>query len=344
MHGVSVRGIVSAVPDHEQRNDDFPHQSERERAQFIQTTGISRRYIVGDGQTVTDLFVPAADRLLDGLGWARDSIDVLIVVTQTPEHPIPGPASSIQQRLGIPATVLAMDVNMGCSGYVYGLFTASSMLGNGLHRALLLVGDTSSTCIHPQDKTTAPLFSDAVSATALEFDADAPDMNFSMGTDGSGRRAIHIPAGGSAWPTNTDALTATETDGIIRRPVDMALDGMAVFTFALKRVPANVRDLLAFTGLSIEDIDVAVFHQANKLINDRIQRKLGIPGDRIASSIEELGNTSSASIPVTINHALRDQLDRPSTLLLSGFGVGLSWASAIVRFENVYCPPVQFQP
>lgn len=344
MHGVGVRGIVSAVPDHEQRNDAFPHQSERERSQFIQTTGISKRYIVANGQTVSDLFVPAADHLLDGLGWDRDSIDVLIVVTQTPEHPIPGPSSAIQQRLGLPTSVLAMDVNMGCSGYVYGLFTASSMLGNGLRRALLLVGDTSSTCIHPQDKTTAPLFSDAVSATALEHDADAPDMTFSMGTDGTGRRAIHIPAGGSAWPVNTDALAATETNGVIRRPVDMSLDGMAVFTFALQRVPADVRDLLAFTGLSIEDIDMAVFHQANKLINDRIRNKLNIPDGRVATSIEALGNTSSASIPVTINHALHDRLDGPATLLLSGFGVGLSWASAIVRFENVYCPPVHFQP
>lgn len=344
MHGARIRGIVSVLPDREMRNERFEHQSERERMQFMETTGIRRRFIVPKGRTVSDLFVPAAHRLLAGLDWAPASIDGLIVVTQTPEHPIPGPASGLQHRLGLPDTTMAMDVNMGCSGYVYGLFLASALLGTGLCRILLLVGDTSSTCIHPSDKTTAPLFSDAVSATALEHDPSAPELAFSLGTDGSGREAIHVPAGGSAWPVDAAALLETESNGIIRRPVDMVLDGMAVFTFALKRVPADVRALLKTTGTTVDDIDHAVFHQANKLINDRIQRKLGIADERMASSITELGNTSSASIPVTINHALHDRLDQPKTLLLSGFGVGLSWASAVVNVRNVFCPPVHFEP
>jgi len=237
---------------------------------------------------------------------------------------------------------MAFDVNMGCSGYVYGLsIIAGIMAATKLKKGLLLVGDVSTLNTSYKDKSTFPLFGDAGTCTAIQF-VDGAQMNFNLQTDGSGYEAIIIRDGGCRNYASKESFDSKKySDGIERNRVELELDGIQVFNFSLKEVHLNILTLLEFRKNKVEEIDYFIFHQANKLINESIRKKLKIPIEKFPYSMAEYGNTSSASIPLTILAALSENLQNQNQkLLISGFGVGLSWGSAIIDFKNVVCLPI----
>lgn len=323
---VSIEGISACVPQNKVFNRDYVYQSPKEQAQFIKTTGIEERRIAPEGTTASDLCLAAARRLLAQLACEPAGINLLVFVSQTPDYKIPCTATILQDKLGLSKRCLAFDVNLGCSGYVYGLSIVASMLTHLKGKALLLVGDVSSTCVNLKDKTAAPLFSDAGSASLLSYQEGSAPMYFNLQSDGAGYDAIITPDGGARNPINDASFSFDLTLG--RSRADMILDGIKVFNFSRREVLPNVRELLEYTGKDIQDISFFVFHQANKLMNDMLAKKLGIDPEQAPQTLAKLGNTSSASIPVTLVQSVHEmQLSIEKEIILSGFGVGLSWGS-----------------
>jgi len=307
---------------------------------FVDNIGIGnlRR---AENKSLTDLCLPIGEALIKDLNWSKEDIKILILITQTPDYKIPPSSLILQDKLGLSTSCLAFDINLGCSGYVYGLSVIASLMKSTLcHKALLFVGDISSSCISEKDQSTAPIFSDAVSVTAIEMTDDASlQMLFNLQSDGAGYQAIIIEDGGSKHKLTEASLQYTETTkGLCKRPIDMQLNGIQVFNFALKEVAANIKELLTYAELTSDQVDYFVLHQANKLINESIRKKLKLEADKMPSSLFDYGNTSSASIPLTLAHCLRDKLNREKTkLVLAGFGVGLSWGSVVLVTHNIVC-------
>lgn len=320
--GIVLRGIVSALPERVEDVTDMAARFGADAAERIATaTGIRRRHIAAPGQCMSDLALPAAQVLLAGLDWPVDSIDLLIVVTQTPDHPLPATACLLQQRLRLGRHCAAFDVGLGCSGYVYGLWLAASLLaGMGRGRCLLVAGDTTSTTLNPLDRAVAPLFGDAATVTALEFNAAAPILTVDVGTDGAGAPYLIQAGGGSR-----------QQEGPL-----LFMDGTQVFAFTLREVPKAIAATLAAAGHAIADIDHVVLHQANEMMLRRLGQKIGAREDQLLLALANRGNTSSASIPLAITDGLGDRLlSGSSRLLLCGFGVGWSWGTAILEVADL---------
>ncbi len=337
---IRFAGLTSCVPKNVVSNLDCPPDKLQERERLVRNIGIRTRRVCEPGQVFSDLALAAAEDLIKGLGWKKDEIDALLVVTQSPDYPIPATAIILQDRLGLPRSTLAFDVNLGCSGYPYGLFVLGSMMSAGrIRKGIALIGDKSS---NPTslDNGLLSLFSDAATATALVFDEAAPKMYFDFGSDGSGYKAIIIPAGGQRVPMQPHHLERLPgEDGIVRKGTDVILDGPAILNFSIREVPPAVTALMKSTPYSLDDIDYFVFHQANRMINETIRKKLGLPEAKVPSSLGEFGNTSSASVPMTITVRMREVLAAgPKRLLMSGFGVGLSWGSCIADLDRPYLP------
>jgi 3-oxoacyl-[acyl-carrier-protein] synthase-3 len=336
LNHVRIKGVSSCVPKKSVSNLDCPPEQLSMRERLVRNIGIASRRQSPSGVCFSDLAQKAAEKLMDDLGWKRDEIDALVVVTQSPDFPYPGNAIIMQDRMGLPNSCLAFDINLGCSGYPYGLYVVGSMISAGkLKKALLLVGDKS-TNPDSQDQGFAVLFSDAGTATALAYDESAPPMYFDMYSDGSGYKAIYCPAGGNRNPLLPEYLEAKPgDDGVIRRQVDIVLDGPAILNFSTARVPPAVDALLEQAGMTKEQINWYLFHQANRMINETIRKKLQLPEEKVPTTLYDFGNTSSASIPLTLTmHTAGAIKASPQKFLMSGFGVGLSWASCIVEIGS----------
>ena len=340
--GIVVRGISAAVPAQSEDNEELDLIPPQERANFITQMGIRYRRIAPAGLTASDLCIRSAEPLLEKLNWSAADIDILIFISQTPDYLIPNTASVIHQRLRMSKKCIAMDINLGCSGYVYGLSVIGSLLRNiPGGKGLLLVGDCSTSVISRQDKSTWPLFSDAGSATAIEQSAEGL-WHFNLQSDGAGYRDIMINDGGQRNPFSFDSLIPQDYGpGISRNDLQMRLDGINIFNFALREVTPNILDLLKSINAPQPSIDHFVLHQGNKLMLECVRKKLNEPEAKFPYSLYHYGNTSSASIPVTIITELQTKLtDRNSTLLLSGFGVGLSWGSAYLSLDSPIILPL----
>ncbi|MQP67554.1 beta-ketoacyl-ACP synthase 3 [Niveispirillum sp. SYP-B3756] len=325
IQGIALRGIVSALPAHIQDVSDLARRFGAEQAERIASaTGIYRRHIARPDQCLSDLALPAARELLGGLGWAADSIDLLIVVTQTPDHPLPATACLLQNALGLGRHCAAFDMGLGCSGYIYGLWNAASLLaGMGRGRALLVAGDITSRTLDADDRSTAPLFGDAATVTALEYDPAAGSLAVDLGTDGAGAPYLIKQQGGQRSP-----------DG-----PPLFMDGTQVFAFTLREVPKAITATLTATGLTMAEIDHVVLHQANEMMLKRLGQKIGASADQLVLALRERGNTSSASIPLAISDRLGNALaQQQQRLLLSGFGVGWSWGTAVWTLGPVIGP------
>jgi len=337
-----ISGISAAVPKKEESNYDYELTSEKERQMYVKTTGIKTRRVAEEGVTTSDLCYHAAERLLDELKWNREEIDALVFITQSPDYILPATAVVLQDRMGLPKTTMAYDVNLGCSGYIYGLSQLSSLISTGgIKKALMLVGDVSTATASYRDKSTYLLFGDAGTATALEFDEAAPDMTFNLQSDGSGYDAIIIPEGGlRSFVTEKSLELKDYGNGVMRSGINVALNGEKVFHFSMREVAPNIRELVENQlGQKLEDYDYYVLHQANLLMNNSIRRKLKLEKERFPISIDRYGNTSSASVPLTIVSELREVLTKEDkSLILSGFGVGLSWGSVNWHAQNVVIP------
>lgn len=335
-----MKAITSCVPKNIRSTFDYTHLKPEEQQLFYKTVGIRERRVADEQTTCSDLCEAAARYLIDQRIADPEKIDLLIFVSQSPDYFLPSTAVILQDKLKLKRSVLAFDVTLGCSGYVYGLSIVSNFLQSGQFRqALLLCGDKSTISTYEEDKSAYPLFGDAGSATLLEYDPDAKEMNFALNSDGSGKQAIIIEHGHSRHPYSPDSDILQEIGpGVKRAKKHLALNGQDIFTFALKEVPPNIQETLKGAGQQISDINYFVLHQANRLINETIRKKLGINKEKFPYSIEHFGNTSSASIPLTLCSALEEQLKKESlNLLLCGFGVGLSWGSVILRTKSLKC-------
>lgn len=333
MKGIRICGIRACVPtqtrDLEVENL-IPDEAERER--LIGAIGVRSRHIAPEGVMTSDLCQKAGENLLGQLNWAPETIDVLIFVTQSADYVIPATACALQARMGL-GNCLAFDVNLGCSGYPYGLWTAASLLktltvADRPARALVLCGDISSTRMVPGDRSVIPLFGDAGTATALETDPEAPEMFGVFGTDGSGFEHIIIEAGGlktSLLPPSEPHAPEVVAD-LFRRS-RLHLNGSEVFNFTLKNVPGLVKAIFTTAQSTVDEVDFVLFHQANVFILNHLRKKSGLPEDKVPIAMETFGNTSSASIPLTITAKLSEAFDRPRELVLVGFGVGWSWGA-----------------
>ncbi|MDP1621753.1 MAG: ketoacyl-ACP synthase III [Bacteroidales bacterium] len=339
--GIKISGISAAVPKNKESNADYTWISVKERESLMKNIGVETRRVAAKGTTTSDLCVIAAEKLMDELNWDRFEVELLIFVSQSRDYLVPTTACIVQDRLGLPHSCVAMDIGLGCSGYVYGLSVIGSMMQQGaIKKALLMVGDISTLTTCYRDKSTYPLFGDVGTVTALEFDAAAPKMHFNLQTDGSGYKALMIKDGGARNVMSRQSFDIKKVGkGIYRSRLHLELDGIEVFNFTLREVVPNIKKLLTHTGESLAEIDFVVFHQANRLINETLRKMLKLEAEKVPYSIREFGNTSGASVPLTMIAALREPLvTGRKKLLLSAFGVGLSWGSAIVETDRICIP------
>jgi len=341
-----VAGVAAAIPEASAGLEELAAcAGSAENAEKIAaSTGVRRRRIAPPSLCASDLCERAAVALLEALAWPRDTIDLLAVVTQTPDYVQPATSCVLHGRLGLPKSAAALDVNLGCSGYVYGLWTTMSLLsGMGRGRALLLAGDTMSRLVSPMDRTTAPIFGDAGSATAIEFAPGAGAAHFNLGTDGRGWLHLMVPAGGFRRPKTTETgVRVQDADGNWRCDEDFRMNGLEVFAFTMREVPPMIRQVVEASGLGMEGIDRFVLHQANEFILRNLARKIGIPEPKLALAMSDYGNTSCASIPLTLADAAGRRPDAAvGPVVLAGFGVGLSWGAVQLDLSAArILPPV----
>lgn len=294
--------------------------------------GLGERRVVTGQQTALDLCEIAARELLCAQSFPVEAIDALIFVTQTPDHFQPGNAPLLHGRLGCVPDCAALDLNLGCAGYIFGLWQASCLIASGgCRNILLLCGDTLSRCTNPGDKSVHPLFGDAGTATLLQAVPAAGPTWFLLRTDGQRADAIRIPSGAFRQRATSTAETVDE-DGNRRTEGDLHMNGAEVFSFSIRAAPEAVEGIWRASQVGAEQVDRYIFHQANQYIVSNIARRLKLPKEKVpVESFRKYGNTSGASIPLTLAHSLQQQPPtRVEKHLLCGFGVGLSWASALL--------------
>lgn len=307
----------------------------RQIERLKKTLGLNQRRIAGASVTALDLCLQAAQSLLTSHSLSPEAVDGILFVTQTPDHSQPSNASLIHRKLGCASDCAALDVNLGCSGYVYALWLAFSLIANGSSgKILVLAGDTLSRMVHPKDRAVAALFGDAGSATLVEKRVGAGHSWFRLGSDGSGAEALIVPAGGARMPCSSEtALEQSDADGNVRSLENLHMQGSEVFNFSIEVVPREIEALLAEAECPMGSVDYFVLHQANRYIVHTIGKRLKIDLQRCPiASFEAFGNVSSASIPGALAYELKECLQgaERQRLLLSGFGVGLSWASCLL--------------
>lgn len=336
IENTEIVALAACVPKRKVRTEDYDLISASEQKMFIQGTGIKERRVADVNTCTSDMCFASANKIINELKIDRSEIDVLIFVSQSPDYFLPATSIILQNKLGLSKSTMAFDINLGCSGYIYGLSVLSNFLSiSGMRKALLLCGDKSTQSTNYHDKSTFPLFGDAGTATLLKRNEQAKSMYFNLQSDGSGEEAIIIRGGATRHPSDENTYVLKEVSpGISRCQRDLELDGVEVFNFSLREVMPNVVDLLSFSSTELDDIDYLVMHQANKLMNESVRKKLKFPVERTPYSLEQFGNTSSASIPLTIVTELKDKLQGEKQLLLSGFGVGFSWGSALMTTNS----------
>lgn len=336
---VSLKGVSACVPKLAIENQDLPVFTSEEAGKFISSTGVERRRVAGNDICTSDLCCSAAEKLIHDIGWNKNEIDCLIFVSQTPDYDLPSTSALLQRRLGLKEEVVSIDISSGCSGWIYGLYVISAMLTSGiLKKGLLLVGDTILKTCSREDKSTFPLFGDAGTASAIQFEDGAAGFRFHLASDGSGYETIIIPDGGYRNPTTTASFEQTVFEpGITRNKLNLALDGMNVFSFGMKRVPESVNQLMAHLNISDDRVDYYIFHQANKFLNEKIRKKLNISEEKVPYSLKDFGNTSSASIPLTLLLTGKELHHSKKNIIACGFGVGLSWGTVYLTTDDLVC-------
>ncbi|MBP8959640.1 MAG: ketoacyl-ACP synthase III [Bacteroidales bacterium] len=342
---VEIRGLAACVPKNiEDNRQSQLFSTDDQKKMFIETTGVISRHVIANRDICSsDLCFEAANKLMYELNWKREEIDCLIFVSQTPDYIMPATACILQERLGLSNECFAMDISLGCSGWIYGVSTVAALLQTGyFKKGLLLAGDTSTVTKSKKDKSTYPLFGDCGTATALQYKKGCVGFKAHTATDGKGYKAIYIPHGGFRTFYNSWSGKEIEfPDGNIRTNLHTILDGPTVFTFGISKVPLSISGLLKHFNIDIELIDYFIFHQANKILNEQIRKKLKLPVEKVPYSIEYYGNTSSASIPLTMVTKLKNKLESGNCRLIAcGFGVGLSWGTIYFETNNIICPEI----
>ena len=329
---VRIAGIAAGVPKnvasnlHPTEEDNVSNEYAPE--DFVATTGVKERR-VSKTLCTSDLCYGAAEKLIADLGWDKKEIEALVFVSQTADYVLPATACILQDRLGLSKECYATDCALGCSGWVYGLSQIVSLLSAGtIRKALLLCGDAKKRASGSRD----PLFGHAGTATAVEYSEDGSGFQFHFGTDGSGFDAIITPDGGSRNQVSPKSFELEEIEGKMLHRMQTRMKGMDVFSFGITTAPKSIKKLAEHYGFDYLDYDYFVFHQANMKMNNQIVKKLKLAEEKVPTCMYEFGNTSSASIPLTIVSQLKDKLAKPTKFICCGFGVGLSWGT--VAFET----------
>lgn len=335
---VGITALAACVPsriiDNYKYTDFFPEEDVKK---VVDKIGVFERRFADEKTCASDLCFAAAEKLIEDNHIDRSEIDLLVFVSQTPDYRMPATSILLQNRLGLPMSTIAFDINLGCSGFLYGLSTVYAMMErSGLRKALLLDGETRSKVYSPKDRRTAFIFGDAGVAALIERKPDFGESHFSLNSDGSRGNLIMIKSGGYRNMSSEESLREKVVDefGNIRNDEQGFMDGANVFNFVIVEIPKDIKRLFRETGENIQDMDYYVFHQANNFINGVIAKMMKLDKSRIPSNIHKFGNTSSVSIPLTIVSELRNQMEGRKRLMLSAFGVGMAWATAIVPFED----------
>lgn len=337
---VRITGLCACVPPDVEENIDLPIFKDKDEAQrVIESTGIQRKHLVRKGTTASDLTAQAIEKLLSSLSWNADDVDCLVYVCVSRDYIAPITSAILQDCLGFRNDCFCIDLPLGCSGWVYGMSTISSLLSHGtMKKGLLVCAETNSLNRSPKDKTVKPLFGDVATVTALEFDENwNQPMQFNFGVDGKGYKAVWTEYGGTRNPITPDSIVEKEVEeGVIRRGIDMVVNGMDVFAFAIKVPPKSLNDLISHYEIDLNEIDYLFLHQANKYIDERIRKKLGLPEEKVPYCLADYGNTNSASIPLTIVTKCSDTMTQGEYNCLGcGFGVGLAWASIHFHTQDI---------
>ena len=348
IENVRIAGMRAVVPrGRHSFMEDHSLFSAEEAEKLFATTGVYARRIAPSHICASDMAVAAAEGLLRQLDWDPRTVDVLIFVSQDADYNVPATACIMQKRLGLGTGAACFDVNLGCSGFVYGLWLAGRLLGgsNG-RRALVLCGDVSSRHLVPGDRSTLPLFGDAGAAAALEAVPGTAPMHVVVGTDGAGAKNIWVKAGGRRNALTPGLVERTpEEQERLFTDARLSLNGAEVFAFTLRAVPPLVREALEFAGTSVEGLDHCVMHQANAFMLEHLRKKTKIPEEKFLVDMHDFGNTSSASIPLAISHRLGGSLATGTRrMLLAGFGVGWSWGALVGEIGPIPAPEVAELP
>ena len=339
-----ITGICTVIPKDRIKLDDetlyYDDISKIKRLKMV--VGLSERAVSSKSTTPADLMEYAAIKIIEGMNIDKTSIDALICVLDNPDYKCPPTACILQGKLDLPITCMSFDITHGCAGYVYGLCMAYSLIENGCNKVLLLVGDTKTKTINIKDRVSAPIFGDGAAATIIERSKIENNSYFILGTHGKEYKNIIIPAGGARIPYSKEtSIENIDENGNIKSLNNFQMNGKNVFDFTMKAVPQNIQETLEFANLTVDGINYFVLHQANKSIIQNIAMKIGeknfnkVP----TSTLAKYGNLAVASIPSVINDCLSNYVvENKQRLLLSGFGVGLSYGSAVICLEKIYAP------
>jgi 3-oxoacyl-[acyl-carrier-protein] synthase-3 len=336
-NGVGISGLAAAVPKQVVKNYEYTTYFPKDEVkEVVDKLGIVERRFADEKTCASDLCYAAAEKLLVDLNIDRAEIDLLVFVSQTPDYRMPATSILLQERLKLSKSTMAFDVSLGCSGFVYGLSIVYSLMQkSGLRKALLLDGETRSKVYSAKDRRTGFLFGDAGVAAMIVRDDAFGDSYFSLNSDGARESLIKINAGGYRNPSTPETLQEKVVDehGNIRTEEQGYMNGGDVFNFAIQEVPKDIYGLLEYSKIASEEIDHFVFHQANNFMNAYLMKKMKLDAAKVPSSIAKFGNTSSVSIPLTIASELKETIIEKK-ILLAGFGVGMSWASAIINTSD----------
>jgi 3-oxoacyl-[acyl-carrier-protein] synthase-3 len=307
---------------------DFPEWS---IDKITSKVGVAKRHIAAEDETATDLAIAAARKLFNQ-GINKQSIDYILLCTQSPDYFLPASACIIQDRLGLSTDIGALDFNQGCSGYIYGLSLAKGLIfANIAKNVLLLTAETYTRRLHPKDKGNRSIFGDAASATLISTEGFTEIGDFYLGTDGSGAENLILKTGGARNPKRSDDIEF-DTDNNPVSPDYIYMNGSEIFSFTLSAVPLLVKKTLENNKMNKEDVDIFIFHQANKYMLDHLRQKIKIDENKFYTYLSEVGNTVSSTIPIAIYEAMKDgTLRKGMKVLLAGFGVGLSWGGCLLK-------------
>jgi len=337
--GVGISAIAAAVPRRVIKNYEYTvHFPAEEVKEVVDKIGVVERRFADENTCSSDLCFAAAEKLIADNDIAREDIDLLVFISQTPDYRMPATSVILQHRLGLPNSTIAFDITLGCSAFIYGMSVVYAMMEkSGLKKALILDGETRSKVYSAKDRRTAFIFGDAGVAALVERDEKFGTSFFSLNSDGSREDLIKINAGGYRNPSTPETLVEKVVDeyGNIRTEEQGYMNGGDVFTFVNREIPRDIKNVLEYTQKDKDSFDYIVFHQANNFINTHVAKKLKLDMEKIPSTIEKYGNTSSVSVPLTIVSELKDKMQSNKELLLSAFGVGMTWATAIVPFVDL---------
>ena len=322
--------LPSEIVSNEELVQDFPEWSVSKIADKV---GVCERRVAGSNETATDLAVKAAETLFTKGNIKREEIDFVLFCTQSPDYKLPSSACIIQDRLHLSTRCGAFDFNLGCSGYEYGLAVAKGLVATGVaSNVLLLTGETYNHYIHPRDKGNRTIFGDAASASVISTEGFAEIGDFVLGTDGSGANHLIVKSGGARYPEKINDLSFDDGGNPICSD-NLYMDGQEIFIFTLTKVPKMIKEVLEKNQLRKDEVDLFVFHQANKYMLEHLRKKLRIKEEAFFDNLEKVGNTVSSTIPIALCDA-REQGRLNGNVVLAGFGVGLSWGATVITIKE----------